>query len=299
MKKMPALLAGLLPLPVLACTLWGASGEDVADGGTLISKNRDWAPDHQQILKTVRSKRGYAYFGIFATGNAEPGLKAGTIEKGLTIISASSNIPKKLREQQTDKHGVMARILLGYASIAELSKDADALFAGSHANFFMLSDHRQIMLVEVGLDGRHSIRIIEQGSVAHTNHYLDSALAGQFGDKPGVSSSTRYARINELLSQAPHPLNMEAFATFSRDHVAGPNNSLWRTGHEYTLASWIVATPPEGAPQLRVVIANPGEAESTQEITLDKAFWQSAHRTFESCSFYLCLASGVFLPPQL
>lgn len=277
MNRILGMLVGLLPLPVLACTLWGAGGDDVAGGGTLISKNRDWKPDHHQVLRMVRPAQGYAYFGLYAEGNSDPGLKAGSNEKGLTIISASSNIPKKLRDHQDGKHGVMTQILQRYGSIAELAKDADTLFAGSRANFFMLSDRRQIMLVEVGLEGRHSIRVIEQGSVAHTNHYLDPALAGRFGDKPGVSSSTRYDRINALLAQTARPLDTSVFATLSRDHIAGPDNSLWRNGREYTLASWIVATPPTGAPRLRIVIANPGEAEDTREFTLDAAFWQASH----------------------
>lgn len=277
MKRILGLLIGLLPLPLLACTLWGAGGDTVADGGTLISKNRDWKPDHHQTLKLVRPAQGYAYFGLYAEGNSDPGLKAGSNEKGLTIVSASSNIPKKLLGTQAGKHGVMAHILQRYGSIAELAKDADTLFAGARASFLMLSDHHQIMLVEIGLEGRHSIRILDQGSITHTNHYLDPALAGSFGDKPGVSSSTRYARINELLTGATKPFDTATFASLSRDHVAGPDNSLWRNGREYTLASWIVATPPEGPAHLRIVIANPGEPESTQELTLDAAFWQASH----------------------
>jgi len=36
-----------------ACTLWGEAGKD-ANGGTIISKNRDWEPDHTQVLKIHR-----------------------------------------------------------------------------------------------------------------------------------------------------------------------------------------------------------------------------------------------------
>lgn len=32
--------------PFYACTLWGAAGNSVEGGGILITKNRDWIPDH-------------------------------------------------------------------------------------------------------------------------------------------------------------------------------------------------------------------------------------------------------------
>lgn len=255
-----------------ACTLWAAAGED-ASGGTLISKNRDWKPDHTQKLKLVRPKTGFAYFGLYAEGNDEPGLKAGVNEVGLTIISASSNIPRKLRDQQPGKHGIMTRILANYASVEALATDANKVFPASRANFFMISDRSKILLAEVGLDGKYSIKITNTGPVTHTNHYLDPQLSAEFNKKIGPSSATRFARINTLLEQTPHPFTLAQFAAISRDHNDGPDNSLWRNGKEFTLASWIVATPASGAPRLRVVIANPNEAETTQEFLLDDAFW--------------------------
>jgi len=266
-----ALLA--LPLHTQACTLWGAAGADAGDG-TILSKNRDWKPDHQQSLKLVRPAQGYAYFGLYAEGNDEPGLKAGVNEKGLAIVSASSNISTALRKSQSGKHGIMTDILRRFASIDALLPMADHIFAASRANFFMIADAHKLLVAEVGLDGRFRYKVIDQGATAHTNHYLDDGLAGQFEDKPGRSSATRLARVNELLAQAPRPLTAEQFAQISRDHHDGPNNSLWRNGAEHTLASWIISHPKNSAPRLCVVLDNPGQDESTQEFTLDEAFWR-------------------------
>lgn len=265
-------LAVSLPLHTQACTLWGAAGADAADG-TILSKNRDWKPDHQQSLKLVRPAQGYAYFGLYAEGNDEPGLKAGVNEKGLSIVSASSNISAALREGQSGKRGIMTDILRRFASIDALLPMADRIFAASRANFFMIADAHKLLVAEVGLNGRFRYKVIDQGATAHTNHYLDDALAGQFEDKPGRSSATRLARVTELLAQAPRPLTAEQFAQISRDHHDGPNNSLWRNGTEHTLASWIISHPKNGAPLLRVVLDNPGQDESIQEFTLDEAFW--------------------------
>ena len=70
-----ALLLALTSNQAAACTLWAVAGAD-ASGGTLISKNRDWKPDHTQKLKLVRPKKGFDYFGLYAEGNDEPRLRS-------------------------------------------------------------------------------------------------------------------------------------------------------------------------------------------------------------------------------
>ena len=90
-----AALAGGSSASLNACTLWAAAGGD-ASGGTIISKNRDWKPDHTQVLKVHRDRKGYAYFGLYAEGNKDPGLKEGVNEHGLTVITATAGaIPKQ------------------------------------------------------------------------------------------------------------------------------------------------------------------------------------------------------------
>jgi len=55
-----------------------------------VVKNRDWWPDHRHEIKRVTPKPGFRYYGLFATGNDEPGLKAGVNEKGLVVVSATA-----------------------------------------------------------------------------------------------------------------------------------------------------------------------------------------------------------------
>lgn len=268
-----ALLLALASNQAAACTLWAVAGAD-ASGGTLISKNRDWKPDHTQKLKLVRPKKGFDYFGLYAEGNDEPGLKAGVNEKGLTIISASVNLPKKALENQPGKRGVMIRILASYASVDALSADAEQVFSSARAGYFMVADGRKVLVAEVGLEGKYSVKVVESGATTHTNHYLDPALATTYNAKVGQSSTMRLARINDLLAQTPRPFNSAQFAEISRDRNDGSDNSLWRSGKSKTMASWIMESPVDGPPKLRVLIANPDEAEILQEFVLDAAFWK-------------------------
>ncbi len=268
-----SLALNLLPLPAFACTLWAAAGAD-AGSGTLLSKNRDWAPDHTQVLKHDRSKSGYAYFGLYAEGNRDPGIKSGVNEKGLSIVSASaSSIPKKLRAHQPGKRGVIREILSRYASVDELASDAERVFSGARANYYMISDRQKVLLAEVGLEGKFSFKVLEAGVLTHTNHYLDPKL-NAFNFSIGQSSSTRLAQINTLLAQTSRPFTLTQFAALSRDRNDGPDNSLWRNGKQHTLSSWIVQSPATGPQKLRVLLANPGEAETLYEYTLDEAFWK-------------------------
>ena len=268
-----ALILALVSSQVVACTLWAVAGPE-ASGGTLVSKNRDWKPDHTQKLKLVRSKKGFDYFGLYAEGNDEPGLKAGVNEKGLTIVSASVNLPKKALENQPGKRGVMSRIMESYANVDALGADADQVFSSARASYFLVADGRKVLVAEVGLEGKYSFRVLENGVTTHTNHYLDPELATLYNNKVGLSSTTRLARINELLTNGSRPFSTAQFAEISRDRNDGPDNSLWRSGKSRTMASWIVESPGDGVSRLRVVIANPDEAESVQEFVLDEAFWK-------------------------
>lgn len=261
---------------VSACTLWAAVTPD--EGGTIIAKNRDWKPDHTQMLKLRRNGRGYAYFGLYAVGNDEPGLKEGVNEKGLCVVTATAgSIPKATRKaQRTKRGGVMTTLLTKYATCDEVLADAEKLFHDRNPVFLMISDRKKILTLEVGLNGRYAVKVTAAGQAAHTNHFLEPAL-DDCNIKIGESSDARYARISELLEQATGPLDTAAFSTMSADRHAGPNNSLWRTGSKptatRTLSSWILETPAKGDPKLRVVIANPGLPEEEKQFVLDKAFW--------------------------
>jgi hypothetical protein len=81
----------------------------------------------------------------------------------------------------------------------------------------------------------------------------------------GKSSAVRFDRIQELLGEKKGNFTPADFTAMSRDSVAGPDNSIWRTGSTptttRTLATWIVYQPIQGVSRLFVSIANPGELE--------------------------------------
>lgn len=274
-----------------ACTLWGAAGAD-ASGGTIVSKNRDWPPDHVQVLKLQRPAKGYAYFGLHAEGNDATGIKQGINEKGVAVMTATAgSIPKKVREAQPGRGGLMTTILTGYASCDEVLADQDKLFTNRRPVFMLISDRQKILVLEIGLNGRYTLKAVESGPVVHSNHYLDETMQ-EFNRRISQSSATRVKRIADLLEQKATPYDTACFAELSRDRKNAPDHSLWRDGKgSHTLSSWIVETPAAGPPKLRVLIANPGQVEVTHQLVLDENFWKQSPAPF---AFQAATCEGMY-----
>ena len=191
--------------------MWGIAGESSASGGTIIAKNRDWAPDHTQKLKIINPKKGNRYFGLFAEGNNDSGIKAGINDKGLSVISASaSSIPRKVRDTQTDVSGIISGILVKYNFVNELLVDKK-IFSHARAGFLFVSDKKQIAIIEIGFEGKsYSVKTTGSGLVFHTNHYLDEKLLKE-NRKIGKSSLKRLERIGKLLADAKLSIHYRYF----------------------------------------------------------------------------------------
>ena len=278
MKIFFAIACTLLTWQASACTLWGAAGTSSADG-TLLAKNRDWIPDHVQTIRLRHPANGLSYVGLYAEMGADSGIREGVNEAGLSIVSAeASSLPKAIRDAQPRTHGVMTTVLSHYRNLAEVAADADKLFVGIKPMFLMLADSKGLMTVEVGQDGHYALTRQANGTMTHTNHYLNTGLIEQ-EQKIGPSSATRYARINTLLDENKQAHTLDEFSRISRDRHDGPENSLWRNGRDYTLAGWQIALPAGGPPHLHLLVANPGQAQQHFDLRLDAAFWSQPEQT--------------------
>ncbi len=271
------LLGVALGLPVQACTLWAAAGDRSADGGTLICKNRDQYPNHGQELRLSAVPGEFRYLELCSVGLRYPGEKAGVNEKGLVVVSAAAScIPMRQRARGA---GPLMREILASCDRVEAVLRQDYLF--TTPAYYMIADHAKIAVIEVGLAGKRSVKVMDNGVLGHTNHFLDEALR-EDNLRVKLTSRLRLIRINYLLKTHRQPLTLEDFIRFSQDRHDGPDNSLWRTGgsprEERTLSSWIVSVPPQGSPTLYVRLADPEAPPRTYRLHLDGAFWAKASR---------------------
>jgi hypothetical protein len=223
-------------------------------------------------MVVLKPTSGHRALLLKAVGGAEPGVKAGVNEKGLVIVSATaSQVPGTQRKAARQKKELMRFFLTTCASVDELLNQIERL---RRPVFYLAGDRKEVALIEVATEGRRSVRRQDSGTLHHTNHYciLDPA---DLKRKPGASSTQRYTRMGELLKGPAAPFTVEDFIRFSADAVAGPDNSIWRTGssptHKRTLATWLVSVPVAGSPHLYLKTADPGEPEQVCRISVEAA----------------------------
>jgi len=266
------LLLSLGANPVPACTLFAAAGSRVEGGGTIIVKNRDRTP-RQSALKVFAPADGYRHLALVAVDNPQEPAVAGVNEKGLTVVDAlPSNLPPQ--EENRGAVALTQALLTRCASVDEVLAQK-GLLAASYPVFQMVADGRKMAIIEIAPGGRVAVKVSDQGTLCHTNHYLDPRLQEAY--RQPNSSRIRYCRIGRLLSHQQAPYSLEDFQAFSQDRHDGPDNSICRTGSTpgeiRTLATLIVAHPAAGAPRVFVRIANPGEYQKIVTFRLKPALW--------------------------
>lgn len=270
------ILTGISP-SALACTLFGASGNDWVDGGgVLVAKNRDWTPQPQQ-LKLVSPSEGYRYYGLFAGEEGYESLKGGINEQGLVVFTATAGtIPREERLMMPQyKGGTMKALLTSCNSVDEVLAANDTFMA---PQFLIVADRTKVAYVEIGPEGKYAIRQQENGFLYHTNHYLEESMQWANYNKPGNSSMARFNRIGDLLSTHNHPFSMEDFISFSNDRNGGLHNSIWRVGSgqgTQTLAALIVYLPPQGSPVMYTKIRHTSDEKGKEpvlKINIDEVF---------------------------
>ena len=264
-----ALLLSVAPGIVSACTLWAAAGERVAGGGTIIHKNRDWSPDHQQELRLVTPQKGYRYLSLYTVGNESNGTKAGVNTEGLVIVTASAPSHLDKRINFLGRTG-MATLLSRYGSVDQALQALDAAKWKSGPQFIIMADKTEIASIEVGMEGQYVVLSRSSNDVLfHTNHYVSETLAGFNPAKIGKSSMTRYERISGLL-ESKQVLDLDDTRSFSKD------STLWRKGATptsvRTLSAWTVQHRADGHSVLVLTMANPWRMETNYEIPLADAF---------------------------
>ena len=265
-------LAATTPAP--ACTLFAAAGSRVEGGGTLIAKNRD-RPPRRSVLEVRTPPDGYRHLALVAADLAHKPAVAGINEKGLVVVGATAGSLAK--KDESGAKGLTQTLLKQCASVDEVLARPELLRAAAPV-FQVLADDRKIAAIAVAPQGRVAFKVTDQGTLCHTNHYLDPQFQ-EYNQKPNISSLIRYYRIDRLLSLQIRPLTLVDFLACSQDRHDGPDNSIWRTGSAAkkarTLATWIVAQPPGAAPQVHVVLANPGEPQKILNLKLEPSLWKN------------------------
>lgn len=258
-------------LPARSCTLWAAAGARLADGGTVLGKNRDQKPTQQTQFELIRPKKGFAYLGMMGGKPGKLSPRGGINQKGLAVVMATAgSLPGEIRHK--GKKGLARHILEKYSGVDEVLADKQQL-AKFHPVFLLLADREKIAAMEISTMGV-SVEISTTGTLAHTNHY---SLAAGLRQTPSGSSLARLNRIRELLA-ARQSITLEDSISFGRDQSAGPDDSIRRIGSNgkvaRTIASVSIRIPKSGPPEIYAGLTNADRAPKEKRFKLDKAFWE-------------------------
>lgn len=267
-----AVILPVWPLSADACTMWGASGDSVRDGGTLVAKNRDTVPRYLQEFVLQTPEDGYRFFGLYDQENHKSGVKFGVNEKGLVVGSATAQIPKEDRKNMKRTAGLNRKLLTYCASVEEALARKDLLLG---ARFMIIADRKEVAIVAIGTDGTLSIRRTQNGTVYTANHFTDEKML-RFNRKTiNASSESRFTIIKDFMSEKK-AFTPADFETISADSKGAPQNSLWRTkaddSKSRTMATCIVYSPPTGEQTLFIRYANEGEPIKIVRYRLSEIF---------------------------
>jgi len=265
----------LLANNIFACTSWSTlNGEN---NTVLLAKNRDELPYQRQAVILKKPSHGYVYLALVSINDNNPGIRAGINQAGLAVMSLSASAMEKA--QRRGRGGAIKKMLTHCASISDVIKQQNFLFAGQKPDFYMLADPHQIAYVEVGPQGQFNIAVRNRGDLYHTNHYLSPRFSTS-NEKAVESSHVRYQRIAAIMqAHQNRPWSFTNFIAVSRDQTAGPNNSIWRvgTGGVRTLSTFVVSIPKNNSPPtVYIYLATPGQMGKKIQINLTPQIWHFA-----------------------
>ncbi|MCE1188651.1 MAG: C45 family peptidase [Ignavibacteria bacterium] len=260
-------------LTALGCTLWSSAGTSVTGGGTLIAKNRDKKEFGFNSLRIYHPKHGLRYLAMFAQGE-KGGVKGGINEKHFAVFTASAG-SVSADDSESELPGSLRKMLSTASSVADIY-NAPEKYLNVKPQFFMLADAFEIAWIEIGPDGQFRIEKKSNGSLWHTNHYVADDFRF-YNNKISRSSETRYNRIAELLG-SHEVLSLQDYIAFSDDRIAGPDDSICRTGSKpqkaRTLMTVCIHITATSAPELYVKTRNIDYPAVSKTMVLDSSFWQ-------------------------
>jgi isopenicillin-N N-acyltransferase-like protein len=203
----------------LKCTSFAAAGECTADGHVLVAHNEDWSPEdeHTVYLLRARPQDEPAYLAL-TYGGLLPNI--GFNEAGLAQC-CDSVYPDDSRL------GVprifVARAVLACRSLSDALSAAVMNKRAAGYNHLLAHESGEIYNIEASAK-RFAVQYATQGTLAHTNHYLDPRLqAVESQPEALLRSHVRYNRAERLLrTLTPH--SRQSFTRILTDHVNRPRS---------------------------------------------------------------------------
>jgi hypothetical protein len=202
------------------CTVWAASGTVTRRGAPILTKNRDYRPDHQSLPCLVRARpvRGYRY--LYATSAGSPAVfSSGMNEVGLAV--ADTRVTSRCVSPGVARYSVMMGILEHHSNVASALDYLRQVPHMGEGTLTLIDQGGDMAVFEAGRSP-HSITFPEHDFVASTNHFRGPQLRECWVDRypPELrgNSQNRYARVVSTLGAARGRVDVAWAQALMSDH---------------------------------------------------------------------------------
>jgi isopenicillin-N N-acyltransferase like protein len=206
-------------LHLTKCTSLAVNGDRTADGHVLVAHNEDWLPeDEQDTLIIHATPDEEPPFLAMSYGGLLPniGFNAAGISQCCDSVYPSDSrigIPRV----------VVSRAVLGATSPEKAMRHMLVPHRAAGYNHLLVHESGEMYNVEVSAR-RFAIQYGENGSLVHTNHYLDRKMQEIEQDPDElIATRVRYFRAQRLLSCTPAH-TIKSLQAVQRDHINYPNS---------------------------------------------------------------------------
>jgi isopenicillin-N N-acyltransferase like protein len=206
-------------LHLTKCTSLAVNGDRTADGHVLVAHNEDWLPeDEQDTLIIHATPDEEPPFLAMSYGGLLPniGFNAAGISQCCDSVYPSDSrigIPRV----------VVSRAVLGATSPEKAMRHMLVPHRAAGYNHLLVHESGEMYNVEVSAR-RFAILYGQDGSLVHTNHYLDRKMQEIEQDPDElIATRVRYFRVQRLLSCTPAH-TIKSLQAIQRDHINYPNS---------------------------------------------------------------------------
>jgi len=213
----PAWLARMKGADFGECTAIAVLPSRSATGGSLLAQNWDWLGSQREALVLLRCNgEGGSFVTLTEAGMLA---KIGMNGHGLGVCLNILRTPADGLRRGVPVHALL-RQLLGCASVAEAERLVKRLRYGASSNVVCADAAGQAASFELSPAGVGVVRA-EDGTLCHTNHFLDVAAVGEVVAPPAsFSSEPRLARARHLVGERPRH-GVEDLKRMLRDEADG------------------------------------------------------------------------------
>jgi isopenicillin-N N-acyltransferase like protein len=206
-------------LHLTKCTSMAVNGDRTADGHVLVAHNEDWLPEDEQDTIIIHATPDEEPpFLAMSYGGLLPniGFNAAGIAQCCDSVYPNDSrigIPRV----------VVSRAVLGSTSPEKAMRHMLVPHRAAGYNHLLVHESGEIYNVEVSAR-RFAIQYAQDGSLVHTNHYLDSRMR-EIEEDPDelIATRVRYFRAQRLLSCTPTH-TVKSLQLIQRDHINYPNS---------------------------------------------------------------------------